>query len=71
MEGHREGRGACRVTPTPLSLPGFPGTEEPGGLQSMGSQRVRHDLATERACTQTERFPCPSPGHPDLDFSHP
>ena len=21
-------------------------TEEPGGLQSMGSQRVRHDLAT-------------------------
>ena len=24
-----------------------PWTEEPGGLQSMGSQRVRHDLATE------------------------
>ena len=23
-------------------------TEEPGGLQSMGSQRVRHDLATEQ-----------------------
>jgi len=22
-------------------------TEEPGGLQSMGSQRVRHDLGTE------------------------
>ena len=22
-------------------------TEEPGGLQSMGSQRVKHDLATE------------------------
>ena len=22
-------------------------TEEPGGLQSMGLQRVRHDLATE------------------------
>ena len=21
----------------------MPGTEEPGGLQSMGSQRVRHD----------------------------
>ena len=21
----------------------IPGTEEPGGLQSMGSQRVRHD----------------------------
>ena len=24
-------------------------TEEPGGLQSMGSQRVRHDWATEHA----------------------
>ena len=26
-------------------------TEEPGGLQSMGSQRVKHSLATEHACT--------------------
>ena len=26
----------------------FPWTEEPGGLQSMGWQRVRHDLATEQ-----------------------
>ena len=25
----------------------IPWTEEPGGIQSMGSQRVRHDLATE------------------------
>ena len=25
----------------------IPWTAEPGGLQSMGSQRVRHDLATE------------------------
>ena len=24
----------------------LPGTEEPGGLQSMGSQSVRHDSAT-------------------------
>ena len=24
-----------------------PSTEEPGGIQSMGSQRVRHDLVTE------------------------
>ena len=23
-------------------------TEEPGGLQAMGSQRVRHDLATKQ-----------------------
>ena len=30
--------------PTPVFLPGkFPRTEEPGGLQSMRSQRVRHD----------------------------
>ena len=26
----------------------IPWTEEPGGLQSMGSQRVGHDFATER-----------------------
>ena len=32
--------------PTPVFLPGeSPRTEEPGGLQSMGSQRVRHDLS--------------------------
>ena len=30
--------------PTPVFLPReFPWTEEPGGLQSMGSQRVGHD----------------------------
>ena len=27
----------------------IPWTEEPGGLQTMGLQRVRHDLATEHA----------------------
>ena len=27
----------------------IPWTEEPGELQSMGSQKVRHDLATEHA----------------------
>ena len=27
---------------------GIPWTEEPGWLQSMRSQRVRHDLATEK-----------------------
>ena len=26
----------------------IPWTEKPGGLQSMGSQRVRHDLTTEQ-----------------------
>ena len=29
----------------------IPGTEEPGELQAMKSSRVRHDLATEYACT--------------------
>ena len=28
-------------------------TEEPGGLQSTGPQRVRHDLATEQQQQQT------------------
>ena len=28
----------------------IPWTEEPGGLQSMGSKRVGHDLATEHMC---------------------
>ena len=27
---------------------GIPWTKEPAGLQSMGSQRVRHDLATKQ-----------------------
>ena len=29
----------------------IPWTEEPGRLQSMGSQRVRHDFVTEHALT--------------------
>jgi len=32
-----------------------PWTEEPGGLQSMESQRVRHDFVTKQ---QTVRFRC-------------
>ena len=33
--------------PTPVFLPGkFPWTEESGGIQTMGSQRVGHDWAT-------------------------
>ena len=40
--GRSSGRGNGT---TPVILPGESGswTEEPGGLQSMGSQRVRHD----------------------------
>ena len=32
---------------------GIPWTQEPGGLQSMGSQRVSHDSVTERTHTNT------------------
>ena len=32
----------------------FPWTEVPGGLQPTGSQRVRHDLATEQVLTYSE-----------------
>ena len=31
---------------------GIPWTEEPGGLQSMGSQRVRHDCANKHSTAQ-------------------
>ena len=41
--------------PTPVFLPGeSPGTEEPGGLQSMGSQRGGHDRATNHR----KEIPC-------------
>ena len=40
--------------PTPVFLPAeSPWTEEPGGLQSMGSQRVGHDWVTNQS-TQTQ-----------------
>ena len=36
--------------PTPVFVPGeSPWTEKPGGLQSMGLQRVRHDWATKHS----------------------
>ena len=38
--------------PTPVFLPENFYGQEPGGLQSMGSQRVRHDLATEHTSKQ-------------------
>ena len=37
------------MAPIPVILPReSPWTEEPGGLQSMGLQRVRHDLVTKQ-----------------------
>ena len=41
------------MLPTPVFLPRESLlTEEPGGLQSMGSQRVRHNLVTEHSTAQ-------------------
>ena len=34
----------------------IPWIEEPGGLQSMGSQRVRHDLETEHGQMNTMTY---------------
>ena len=41
------GSGRCSLLQ--CSCRGIPGTEEPGRLQSTGSQRVRHDLATKQS----------------------
>ena len=51
--------------PTPVFLPGgYPWTEEPGGLQSMGSQRVRHYWVTKLSTAQkflwANSYSCPS-----------
>ena len=40
--GRFPGEGGGNPLPTPVFLPGE-WTEEPGGLQSMGSQKVRYD----------------------------
>ena len=40
---------ARKWQPIPVFLPGKShGLEKPGGLQSRGSQRIRHDLATKQ-----------------------
>ena len=43
---------------THSSLPAWeiPWTEESGGLQSMGSQRVRYDWATEHSARDSRRM---------------
>ena len=38
----------------------IPLTEEPGGLQSVGSQRVRHNLATEHTHSYFYKYCSPS-----------
>ena len=43
--------------PTPVFLPGeSPRTEEPGGLQSMGLQRVQHDCAAKHDTISLSSF---------------
>ena len=41
------GRSPAKGKPTPIILPGKSHRQEPGGLQSMGSQRVGHDLVAK------------------------
>ena len=50
VSGSRRSRGKGNGNPPQYSCLGIPWTEEPGGkgLQSMWSQRVRPDLATEQ-----------------------
>ena len=52
------------ATPSSILAWRIPWTEKPGGLQSMGSQRVRYDLATNTLTfidliskTKTVKFP--------------
>ena len=46
-----------RWQPTPNILAWkIPWTEEPGGLQSMGSQRMGHELATKRQQSMQKQF---------------
>ena len=44
------------VTHSSISPSKIPLTEETGGLQSTGSQRVGHDRASEHACIYRERL---------------
>ena len=53
---------------TPLLLPGE-SRGQPGGLQSMGSQRVGHGLVTEHACTRSFTFPSVVSCFPDSVWS--
>ena len=39
----------------------IPQTEEPGGLESMGSQRVRHDRETDGCTRASMSTPIPTP----------
>ena len=51
--GHEDPLGKEMETHCSILAWEIPRTEEPGGLQSMGSQRVRHDLVSkqQQQCT--------------------
>ena len=51
IPGSERSPGGGSGNPLQYSYWETPWIEEPGGLQSMGSPRVRHDLATE--CTRS------------------
>ena len=48
IPGSERSSGEENGTPFQYSCPENPTTEEPGRLQSMGPQRVGHDLATKQ-----------------------
>ena len=55
----------CRRAWQPTPVCSMPWTQKPGGLQSKGSQRVRHNLATKQQQVlgiqwQIKQAPCPS-----------
>ena len=50
--------------PLQYSCLGNPITEEPGGLQSMGLQRVRHNFVTKEQQVYTCQYQFPSSPHP-------
>ena len=50
IPGLRRSHGGRHGNPLQHSCLEIPWTEEPGRLQSMGSQKVGHDLVTEHAC---------------------
>ena len=54
IPGSGRSPGGGKWQPTPVFLPGKShGQRRTGGLQSIGSQRVRHDWVTEHVCMQS------------------
>ena len=56
IPGSGRSPGEMNDNPLQYSCLGNPMTEEPGGLQSMGSRRVRHDKETNTHTKQRNYF---------------